>query len=891
MAQRRDRVTNKGARGPAVRTPWRKRVPALLVTVALTSSLLAPLPGTAFTLTTIIIDGQFNDWIGVRSNPANVVADSQIPDDPDYPGQPDRDVYLVGTTYDDDYLYFSWRRTAGGVKAITFGAYLDYEGDGLLQDTDKVVLWTVSTGQPYATYANGNASILHYNQARNANGSFYHPDGDPMRDVHRTGVPTGDGETPDGWAVRQDGYDVPLMTLDGRLSAAGDGIECEARVAWSDLGVEPGHPFAIHFAAGNGSSWGTRNKPSVTYKWTAGEYIEENRGQVEDNIEPIMYLLHLGVTVSPDNVGGGAAGSTITYVHTIANEGNTTETFDLTALSSRGWTVSVTDANGDPLTAVTLAAGETRDIQVTVTIPGGATDGQQDVTTLTATARGDPRIADTATDTTLVGQVTVTPNQSATMAPGYMVEYEFLVQNNMPGAGVFDLTTVSSLGWMNYVRDLDGNTITSVSLSAGESATVRVQVYVPATATIGQQDVTRLTATRQSSTTLVRSSATASTTVLDGLTIRPNNESYAGAGTIAQYTHTITNSWPTTRTVELSYTSSEGWPVTFYAADGLTPITAVSVGPNGAMVDIIARVAVPSSASPQAVDATLVYATAPTATGIVTVSATDTTTVRQLTTYADGGYVNQTDAFILGQKIFGRATGLAPGSYVYFVWKDDLGTIVRTSSNRKVDTQGMAFDEYTTLESDLVGNWRLEIYSDRGVFLEDSLFTVTFDAEITALSATDAPGVGQDVAVTSSAFNSSATTITASAMAYVIWWDSDGNGAFGAGDVYIDDTGAPVVWDGDSPVTATHVTSGITVAGGNAWTESTPWTVSNTQFPNQGTYRVTATWTDSDGNVIDVATTEFYSIPTLGWPLFVLTIIGAALVLWGRRRGVGGEAA
>lgn len=873
-----------------VRAPWRERIPALLLTVALASSLLAPLSGAAFTLTTITIDGQFDDWMGVRSNPANVVADSQIPDDPDYPGQPDRDVYLVGTTYDDEYLYFSWRRTAGGVKAITFGAYLDYEGDGLLQDTDKVVLWTVSTGQPYATYANGNASILHYNQARNADGTLYHPEGDPMRDVHRTGTPSGDGETPDGWAVRQDGYDVPAKTMDAYLSPD-SGIECEARVAWSDLGVEPGHPLAIHFAAGNGSSWGVRNKPSVTYKWTAGEYIEEDRGQIEDNIEPIMYLLHRGVTVSPDNVSGGAAGTAITYVHTMANGGNTAETFDLVALSSRGWTVSVTDAEGNPTSAVTLEAGETRDIQVTVTIPGGATDGTQDVTTLTATAQGDPEVVDIVTDTTLVGQVTVTPNQSGTMAPGYMMEYEFLVQNNMPGAGIFDLATVSSLGWPNDIRDLDGNLITSVSLSAGESATVRVQVYVPATATIGQQDVTRLTATRQSSTTLVRSSASASTTVLDGLTIRPDNESYSGAGAIAQYTHTITNSWPTTRTVELSYTSSAGWPVTFYAADGLTSITEVTVGPNGAAEDIIVRVAVPSDAAPNAIDTTVVHATAATTTGTVTDSATDTTTVRQLTTYSDGGYVNQTEAFMLGETIFGRATGLRPGDYVYFVWKDDLGTIVRTSSERKVDTQGMAFDEYTTLESDLVGNWKLEIYSDRDVFLEDSLFTVTFDAEITGLSATDAPGVGQDVAVTSSVFNSSATTITASTMTYVIWWDSDGNGVFGAADVYIDDTGAPVTWDGTSPVTATHVTSGVTVAGGDAWTESTPWIVSNTQFPNQGTYRITATWTDGDGNVIDVATTEFYSIPTLGWQLFGLTVIGAALVLWGRWKEIGGRAA
>lgn len=862
----------------------------LLVVVALLANLvILPAPGSAFTTTTITIDADFSDWIGVRADPDNVVADTQLPDDPDYPGQPDRDVYLVGTTYDEEYLYFSWRRTAGGTKAITFGAYLDYQGDGLLQDGDRVVVWTVSTGGPYASYANGSADILHYHQARDSRGNLYHAAGDPMRDTHRIGVPTGDGETPDGWAVANDGHDVPLKTMDAYLSPNGDGIECEARVAWSDLGVQPGHPFAIHFAAGNGPSWGVKNKPSVTYKSIGGgRYLEEDRGQVEDNIEPIMYILDRGVTVSPDNSGGGTAGSTVSYAHTITNNGNVTETFDLTAISSLGWGVTITDTGGNPLSSVTLARDASTSVLVNVTIPGGAINGTQDIATLTATAQSDPGVSDSATDTTRVGLVTVSPDRVATMAPGQTVEYTFTVQNNSGSAGVFDLSRTSTLGWPGTITDALGNTISTLSLANGASAVVKVQIPVPLGATTGTQDITRLRATLQGNPS-VTSSATGTTTVADGLTITPDNAGFAGSNTFVQYTHTITNSWPIERTVTLGYSSSQGWPVSFFAADGVTPITQVVVGPYGDTESIIVRIQVPAGTPINTVDDTTITATTSTGGTTYTDSAVDRTTVRGLTTFRDGGYVNQQSVFPLGDTIYTKATGLNPGSNVYFVWRDGNGTIVRTSSTRKVDTQGAAFDEYTTLEGQLPDDdWSVAVYTSGGTLLETSYFTVTYDAEITALTATDAPGVGDEVAVSSSVVNRNTSPITDSIMTYVIWWDSNGDGIFGAGDIYIGPGGGPVTWNGTDPIDPTHITYDIDVTGGGTWTEPAPWTMPNSQFPNQGTYRVTSVWRTQSGIEIDRATTELYSIPTLGWPLFGLTVGGAAIALWRRRRTAGG---
>jgi hypothetical protein len=55
--------------------------------------------------------------------------------------------------------------------------------------------------------------------------------------------------------------------------------------------------------------------------------------------------------------------------------------------------------------------------------------------------------------------------------------------------------------------------------------------------------------------------------------------------------------------------------------------------------------------------------------------------------------------------------------------------------------------------------------------------------------------------------------------------------------------------------------------------------VNNQQFPNQGTYYVTAVWKDSMGGSIDTKTTHLYSIPSLGWPIFGALFLIMAAVL------------
>jgi len=100
-----------------------------------------------------------------------------------------------------------------------------------------------------------------------------------------------------------------------------------------------------------------------------------------------------GVDITPGTSKAAAPGSDVVYTHTVTNLGNGTDTYGITAASSRGWTTTVSPAN------VTLNAGASASIQVTV--PAGA-GGQTDVMTVTVTSSYNNAVSDRAWDTTQV---------------------------------------------------------------------------------------------------------------------------------------------------------------------------------------------------------------------------------------------------------------------------------------------------------------------------------------------------------------------------------------------------------------------------------------------------------------------------------------------------------
>lgn len=121
------------------------------------------------------------------------------------------------------------------------------------------------------------------------------------------------------------------------------------------------------------------------------------------------------VSVTPDNRGKGEPGATVIYQHRVKNLGNVTDTFDITAVSSEGWSNNVSPEN------VVLLPQQQTTILVTIVVANNAQQGDIDVTTVRATSQNDPGVFDEATDTTVVPIPMYLPlmsNNAGEEAPG-----------------------------------------------------------------------------------------------------------------------------------------------------------------------------------------------------------------------------------------------------------------------------------------------------------------------------------------------------------------------------------------------------------------------------------------------------------------------------------------
>ncbi|MCP3957629.1 MAG: DUF11 domain-containing protein [bacterium] len=120
------------------------------------------------------------------------------------------------------------------------------------------------------------------------------------------------------------------------------------------------------------------------------------------------------VILVSDQSGIVAPSGSIAYPHRIINNTGATDTFDLTAFPDLpGWTSTIyNDSNGDGIytpgidvaimNTLLLADGASQLFFVLVEAPGGASDGDTDVTSLTAISRNDTNLFDAVSDTTTV---------------------------------------------------------------------------------------------------------------------------------------------------------------------------------------------------------------------------------------------------------------------------------------------------------------------------------------------------------------------------------------------------------------------------------------------------------------------------------------------------------
>lgn len=610
-----------------------------------------PMSGPASALTypaTMGIDGAFTDWTGVLADPENVRADATGAADSDNPAA-GADLAQIASTWDTTYLYGYMRINTTVKGKLELRMYVDVDGDGLMGAADKVVIYTYN---PIGKFLSG--GVASYTPANGA--------GDPM---------PGNGAAPAG-TVGASTYVANLTSCDISTN------RFEMRVPWTALGVTEGSPVTIQ-----------------------SSIIDLGTGR-SDNA-PVASMRYYGVTLVPSLSSAAALGATATYTHTLTNTGNGTETFNLSLASSLGWTVAVTDGTtGLPVTAVTLARGATSTLIVTVVVPGAATPGTKDVTTLSATCAAKPTATAAVTDSTFAGPISVDPDRTGSMMPGGTMEFAHTITNWSTVSQTLALSAVSATGWTAGVFTTAGVALPTVTLTAGQSMSVLVRVVVPAGATIGSTDITTVKAALQIDPT-VFDQASDTTNVRAELSFTPNNTTFSGEGQTVSFQHVITNSSAQIRTFNLTASSTLGWTVRLYDTDGVTQITQASAAGYGGTKIIYVRMTVPLSVPVGSFDVTTVRATHA-ATGLQAV-VTDTTQIRQLVTYGDGSLSSAKTAFSQTDTVWALGTLLSGMTQVRFRWLDSSGTLVFQSANVDVEPGNTAVTSYTLGVNATPGTW------------------------------------------------------------------------------------------------------------------------------------------------------------------------------------------
>ena len=296
------------------------------------------------------------------------------------------------------------------------------------------------------------------------------------------------------------------------------------------------------------------------------------------------------VTLVPDGAADVPPPGQVAYPHAVTNAGDVTDTYDLDAVSDRGWAVSLfldDDADGTwdsatettPLsTAGPLAPGESVRFFAIVTVPVGTTSGTTDVTSVTATSQADPTVVATAIDVTQAVAPLLTFEKAATPSapvvhPGGEITYQLIIQNRglaaatdllvtdrtpsgavyqpgsttVDGEPIADVTPPQGSAPDGNPLDRDNGGIPIPTLAARSQVVIAFTVAVPADAGIGSTIANEATLDLGTSGSI---SDTRQHTVSDGVVLHVDKASdgaeleFLTANDPLSYTVTVTNVGP-----------------------------------------------------------------------------------------------------------------------------------------------------------------------------------------------------------------------------------------------------------------------------------------------------------------------------------------------------------
>lgn len=374
-------------------------------------------PASAAVLTTIAVDGDMSDWSEVLADPYQTAYDGPALGLPDLDApiqSTGRDLMAFAWTYDSSHLFLYVNRAASSANQQLFWFYVDTSDDGLLQTGEPVISVDWKGSNRTATV------YLHDYLAAGAGG-------DPLGD------PSGYA---DGWTMP--GTVSAGLELESLKSGAWNGVEMEARVAWSDLGVAPGSAVRFHVSSSN--SWNLPNQ------------IDDNMGGPGGRVGTTRQP---GVDISPDSLSGTVVpGGILPFAHTVANTGSHADAINLSWTSAGSFLPSAVrfyhDADGDGLLggADSLLAdtdgdglpdtgpldpGEILPVLVVLEAPATVGEGDDATLTVTVTSSACPTTLDQASDSAVVA----TPDMTLVKAvsdgsgpPGTLLTYTITYLSN-----------------------------------------------------------------------------------------------------------------------------------------------------------------------------------------------------------------------------------------------------------------------------------------------------------------------------------------------------------------------------------------------------------------------------------------------------------------------------
>lgn len=385
--------------------------PLMSALLLLASLLLAGAAQAALITRTITIDGTFTDWTAatnILTNAEQNSSDCQSATACERDGtlgSAGRDLKAFAFTWDNTNLYFYLERWSNASNVTDWWFYMDTSGDLKMNTGEKVmrVKWSGSN--------------------RSTNASLY---------TYTAAAAGGDVLVSGGFA---DGYKMPgtVGTEVAQYSATGGGstgLQMEARLAWSSLGLSGPSNMGFHISSSNGA-----NLPD--------NIIDNMDGPSGNQLFPGD--LQVEKTASASLV---TSSSTFTYTVTLRNLGFNTATSlvisdvlppDVVYLShsASAGTFADSDANGIPdRWSVASLAGQTN-ATLTITARGASVTASV-VSTNTASLVSYTGLNQSTSNDSASVSVTVAPtpqlttvktSSSATANPGQVIRYRVYISN------------------------------------------------------------------------------------------------------------------------------------------------------------------------------------------------------------------------------------------------------------------------------------------------------------------------------------------------------------------------------------------------------------------------------------------------------------------------------